>query len=328
MVERLKRYFEADITCQKINGTLQVPLMLAKRELYRVSLNGVSFVVIKTGKEEPFGIVALKKQKKLYMEQLQSCIAFEFDKVTKAQRDSLIKNRIPFISFPEQVYLPFLGVVLSEQFRKEKEVHLDRMAPTTQQLFLLLLYQKDIPISKSTAAEELGITRTSLTRASEQLLAMKLIEQKKVGKEIRMFRKYEPRIMFEKAKPYLINPIQEKIAVRAENLKAGWLYAGESALSAYSMLNPPKISEVAVYKNVIDRSNIQKAEPKWEEDTSIVMMELWKYDPFLFSNGASVDPVSLICSLKECEDERVENAIDEMMEEWNGSWDGVFQRKD
>lgn len=318
MVNVLKKFFQEDISCKKLDKRLNLPLILARRESYRITMGDISFVAIKIRQDDLFSAAALKKQLVFYEEQLQCNVAYVFDMITRAQRDSLIKNKIPFISLSEQVYLPFLGIILNEKFKKEKEIKIEKMMPATQQLFLYLLYQKHIFVLKGDAADALGLTRTSITRASEQLLAMGLIEQEKKGKEIRMFRKYEPDKMYEAARPYLINPVQEKLAVKIENIKIKWLSAGESALSEYSMLNPPNIADAAIYKGAIDRKTIRKVDIRWEDTDAVIMLELWKYDPFLFSKSNRVDPISLACSLADCEDERVEMAIDEMLEglEW------------
>lgn len=315
MLEMLKKYFGNVVCSHKQENQLNLPIYLAKRERYQVSMNGISFVAVRVKRDESFGIIAIKKQLFRYEEQLQCNVVFAYDTVTRAQRDALLRNNIPFISLnPEHIYLPFLGLVLNNNFKREKRTKTDKMMPATQQLFLYMLYSKADFILKSVAAEELGLTRTSITRASEQLLGMGLIEQEKVGKEIRMFRKYEPQQMYEKAKAYLINPVQKKMAVKAEEVEAEWLYAGESALGQYSMLNEPKVPEIAIYKGAMKRT-VQEVDIRWEEANAVYVIELWKYNPFLFSKDGKVDPVSLACSLAECEDERVEMAIDEMLEE-------------
>ena len=47
-------------------------------------------------------------------------------------------------------------------------------------------------------------------------------------------------------------------------------------------------------------------------------MEVWSYSPGLFANGKIVDQFSLYLSLIDIKDERVESAMEEMMEsvEW------------
>lgn len=165
---------------------------------------------LKLGAYERFGIAALKKQKVIYEEQLRCNVAFSFDVMSKAQRDSLIKAKLPFIALPGQVYLPFLGIALKDNYKKMKQVNVEKMMPATQMLFLYLLYSQDDYVLKSDAADRLELTRTSMTRASEQLLAMNLIEQQRVGKELRMVKKYDNSSMLEAAKQYLISPVQKK----------------------------------------------------------------------------------------------------------------------
>ena len=110
MFEELKKYFGNEIIWKPIKEKPKVALFLAKRDMYRVEIEGISFVLICVGNEEKFGIAALKKQKIIYEEQLQCNVAFSFDAMSKSQKDSLIKAKIPFIALSEQVYLPFLGI--------------------------------------------------------------------------------------------------------------------------------------------------------------------------------------------------------------------------
>lgn len=327
MLDELKKYFGEDITYEELKEKPKVPLFLAKRDMYRVKIGGLSFVLVRVGVQEEFGISALRKQRDMYTEQFQCNVAYCFENVSRIQRESLIKNSVCFVSFPGQVYLPFLGVVLSENFKKEKKIKTEKMMPATQALFLYLLYQKEKYVLKSMAAEALGLTRTSITRASDQLSAMGLIEQEKVGKEIRMFKKNNPKEMLESAKPYLISPIQKKLVVRNESIQEGVLNAGETALSLYSMLNTPKIRAVATYKAVIDSEMLEEVDARWEDEKNVIEIELWKYDPWPFANEGRVDQVSLACSMADCKDERIEMAIEEMLEGYYGNWNGVIPRE-
>ena len=181
--------------------------------------------------------------------------------------------------------------------------------------FLYLLYQKECYVLKSVAADSLGLTGTSITRASEQLVAMGLIEQEKVGKEVRMFQKSSSKELLKKAKPYLISPVQKKMVVKAKNLSVQGLKAGETALSEYSMLNVPKLRTVAVYKGAIECDVLEEVDARWEEEQELVLLELWKYNPLLFEKEGKVDQISLACSMADCKDERVEMAVEEMLEE-------------
>lgn len=316
MEKFLKKYFYDNISICRLEKKPNIAIYLSKRQMYKVEMEGFSFVIVEIQAEEQFGIVALKKQKAIYEESLQCNIAFSFQTISKKQRDALIQSKISFIATPEQIYLPFLGIVLSERFKKAKEINVEKMMPVTQQLFLYLLYHKESSVLKSKAADDLGITRTSITRASEQLFAMDLIEQNKMGKAVYMRLKYNPKEAIEKATPYMINPIQSKMTVDKTDFNEKHLYSGETALSLYSMLNPPMVKDVAIYKGNIDIKTLKEVDVRFSDTNSVITIELWKYDPMLFAHSDKVDPVSLFCLLKEVEDERVEMAVEEMMEEY------------
>ena len=51
-------------------------------------------------------------------------------------------------------------------------------------------------------------------------------------------------------------------------------------------------------------------------------VELWKYDPQILGNNGAVDTLSLAMSLVSRTDERVEEALDDVMEEMWGEQDG------
>ena len=260
MLSELKKFFGDNIEIGIIKEKPKLPLFLAMRNIYKVKINGICFMLIESGSDEKFGIKAFKKQIAIYEEVFQLHASFLFSDITRAQRDALIKNNIPFIKFPDQIYLPFFGIMLSNKIKGDKTINAEKMMPVTQQLYLYMLYKKSTCIPKYKAAEDLGCSRTSITRASSQLIIMGLITQKKQGKNAFMELKHSNKESLKKAGPYLINPIKNIITIRREDLPDSYFYAGESALSEYSMLNPPPIPEVAVYKDSFIAGNIIKIE--------------------------------------------------------------------
>ena len=61
---------------------------------------------------------------------------------------------------------------------------------------------------------------------------------------------------------------------------------------------------------ILEKENIVMNEDNDPENT--VCIEKWCYDPTLLSNSDCVDDISLILSLKDSEDERVQIALDEI----------------
>ena len=276
------------------------------------------FILVRLAPEERFGVIALEKQAALISSKVGKPVAFGFDNISRSQRDSLLDRNIPFISDSGQLYLPFLGMMLSDRFvQRMNKADLSKMMPVTQALFLYLIYKGDNkPVMKKDAAESLGVTRTSITRASEQLAALDLISQEVHGKEYYMSVKGNGIEVYEKAKPYLINPVQKKITVIREDIFDSYSLSGESALAKTTMLNSPDIPEYAVYKSDIDLNTVSPVDTKWNPDAEAVNLELWKYDPALFAQNGIVDPISLALCFEDNADERIEASIGEYLEDY------------
>ncbi|MBE5923609.1 MAG: MarR family transcriptional regulator [Lachnospiraceae bacterium] len=303
-----------NIEMTKIKG---LPLyMMSGRKFYKVTMGEISFVVVEISNKEKFGVVALKKQLVQYCEQSNLNVAYNFDGLTRIQRDSLISKGIPFLSMPDQIYLPFLGVMLNNNFKKIMQYSAERMMPATQCLFLYLLYHYDCDfVIKKQAADELGLTRTSITRASKQLNQMKLINEKTYGKETRMYPIAKGLEFYRMAKEYLINPVQKVIHAEVNDNK-GLYIAGESSLSKHSMLASPQVDTLAVFKGDKTASSFIDIDSRWNEDLKLCRIELWKYNPSLFSKNGEVDPISLALSLSENDDERVQGELQTYLEEY------------
>ena len=316
MVE-YKKLFGIDFNISEMKVDDLPVYLTARRFFFRVSYSGNDFLLVKVSEKEEFGVLAIEKQARILSEKYDMPVAFDFENITRSQRDSLIEKNIPFVSESGQLYLPFLGMMLRNQFVHPKMVKKERMMPATQALFLHLLYNgKGNPISKKDAAQALGVTRTSITRASDQLDAMGLIVQETCGKESHMSAKGEGLKLFEKAIPYLINPVQRTIMIKSNKHFESCPLSGEAALAKRTMLNVPKIMARAVYKAHVSLEDIHEIDIRWNPDEDVIYMELWKYNPDLYAKNGSVDPISLFMSFENNVDERIEGALEEYLEDY------------
>lgn len=315
MKKQLEQYFGCEVKITECENTLALPIFMTMRDIKFVEFYGVSFALINIRKEPELTIAAMKKQQKKYEEALQCPMAYEMALNSVSMRNALVKSGVPFVDLPGNVFLPFMGVVLQDMYRKQL-VKADKMMPATQMVFLELLYMADEEsVLKSEVARKLHLTKTSITRATAQLEEMGLIQQVKSGTEISIKRNHSRREYYEKAESYLINPVQKVITIMRYEAIFESFSAGETALSQVSELNPPRIEECAIYKGeeVIDQLEIVDA--RYEDLDDCLNVQLWKYNPSYFAREGHVDPVSLACTFKGNEDERIEMSIEELLEE-------------
>ena len=315
MKKQLEQYFSCEVKIREYKNKLSLPIFMTMRDIAMVEIYGVNFAIVDVVKEAELSVAAMKKQKAKYEEALQCPVAYKVVLNSVSMRNALVKNGVSFVDLPGNVFLPFMGIVLQDVYKKQL-VKADKMMPATQMVFLELLYMNDEESAlKSEVANKLNLTKTSITRATAQLEEMGLIEQIKSGTEISIKRNCSRKEYYENAKAYLINPVQKVITIMRYEATFESFGAGESALSQVSELNPPRIEECAIYKGeeIIDQLEIVDA--RYEDWDDCLNVQLWKYNPSYFARDGRVDPVSLACTFKGNEDERIEMCIEELLEE-------------
>lgn len=315
MKKQLEQYFGCEVKIKEYRDKLSLPIFMTMRDIAMVEIYGVNFAIIDVMKEAELSVAAMKKQKAKYEEALQCPIAYKVALNSVSMRNALVKNGVSFVDLPGNVFLPFMGIVLQDVYRKQL-VKADKMMPATQMVFLELLYMNDRETAlKSEVANKLNLTKTSITRATAQLEEMGLIQQMKSGTEISIQRNCSRKEYYNNAKEYLINPVQKVITIMRYEAAFEAFGAGETALSQFSKLNPPRIEECAIYKGeeVIDQ--LELVDARYEDGDDCLNVQLWKYNPSYFAREGRVDPVSLACTFKGNEDERIEMCIEELLEE-------------
>lgn len=314
MKKQLEQYFGCEVKIREYKNKLSLPIFMIMRDIAMVEIYGVNFAIVDVERETELSVVAMKKQKEKYEEALQCPVAYKVALNSVSIRNALVKNGISFVNLPGNVFLPFMGIALQDVYRKQL-VKSDKMMPATQMVFLELLYMNDGESAlKSEVANKLNLTKTSITRATAQLEKMGLIRQIKSGTQISIQRNCTRKEYYENANAYLINPVQKVITIMRQEAAFESFDAGETALSQLSELNPPRIEECAIYKGeeVIDQLEIVDA--RYEEQDDCLNVQLWKYNPSYFAREGRVDPISLACTFKGNEDERIEMCIEELLE--------------
>ena len=184
---------------------------------------------------------------------------------------------------------------------------------------LFYIYHGCGELLTSEASQKLGFTATSISRASRQLEEMGLIRTEKRGVQKVIYSDKTPEEVFSVAKENLSNPVKRTIYVSKANIETDLLLSGYSALSEYSMINPPMVEcfaagSVAAWE--------KEASNKLQSTDDQCAVELWRYDPRKLSGGNCVDKLSLALALSADKDERIEEAVEEMLtrvwEELNG----------
>jgi DNA-binding MarR family transcriptional regulator len=248
-----------------------------------------------------------------------------FESLASYERRYLIEQKISFLVPGNQLYLLDLGIDLREYFHRKKQAPVSVLNPATQAMLLWFLQNHQLATEwlPSQVAANLQYTGMTASRAVAELVELGLFEEFSLGrrKYLRTSNTHEQ--IWQKAKPYLRNPVKQEIWTRDPvYLRPSEIcLAGISALSRLTMINSDKETCYALSpKNWQELKRSIIALPDKEPGASCY--QIWAYEPRMnregsISSGAPcVDTLSLWLSFRDSCDPRIELALSDLEKEF------------
>lgn len=300
-------------------GVESLPYFL--RDAYDVrelSLRGTRLVMAiqRAGEKLPLANVRTQLQK---MEAITGLpVVYVVAAMASYERKRLIEHHVPFLVPGNQLYLPDLGLDLREHFRKPRMVDQEALSPSAQAIVIAALMQRPWrdECEATGLAGGLGYTAMTWSRATREIAGTGIAEVQAVGRARQLKFIHGPRDTWERIRPRLRSPVKRTVWALspAPEQTPSARQAGLSALAAQSMLTAPRITcfalDLAGWKVALHGG--------WKEltgpDTGAREVQIWAYNPGVLENSPYVDPLSLWLSLQATSDERVQSALDELME--------------
>lgn len=300
------------------NTAEKLPLYLRSGRTYSIlSLEHTELLLIRM-ETNRFHLSAFLKQQKKLSEYWGGEVVLCFDTLTSYQRKTLIENHISFIVPGSQLYLPCLGILLQERAASARK-SIIKLSPSSQFLLLYFIYRREVaPLTKVQLARLLGISAMNVTRAIQDLSQIGLVREERSGRSDYVSALCTGRELYERAKSYLTDPVQKRVYIaKGDNNLLILPLCGESALCERTMLNMPRVSSRAIGRKSYagwKAAELQQVDPAWSAESDYMELQVWKYDPIPFSDTGTVDVVSLAASFYDSQDERIEMAVEEMLE--------------
>jgi len=232
------------------------------------------------------------------------------------ERKRLIGQRVPFIVPGNQLYLPDLGIDLREYFRKSHAAMEKKLSPATQALLIsALLNHWKVDVHPAELGARLSYTSMTLSRAVNELAQAGLATVVEVGRERWLHFDDDAPTTWRKARPLLRDPVKKRVWAKPDPvIQKHARLAGETALAAASMLAEPAHPVYAIssaqwkHAQQLGMHELPAAEP------DACLWQIWSYEPNLGQISGQVDALSLILSLRNEQDERVQIALSEFEE--------------
>lgn len=280
--------------------------------ILKVETNGVLWLAIHP--KDTVGLVMLRKDRERVEKTIGLNCAIFLDRTTFYIKEKLMEEGIPFIINEKQVFLPFLGYLLSNARGRElAPVYL--ISFLTQKLVFTAIYERWKEVKVSDAAERLEVSRKSASRCFDELEYLNIDMLKMKGKTRVISSPENLKLFWNQNADIFRNPVIQRF-VLDKNIEFD-KKAGISALCEYSLLSDNIYPTYAVTKKEIKESGVKTARQAGiSEEIGCVVLELGYFIDYK-GNGVQ-DPLSVALSItaEEREEERVNISITEMLEEY------------
>ncbi len=321
--QRLLDYLEAllgerpDLVAEKAAG---LPLFL--RERYRVQsahLFGRRFLLAVEKEDWESGSPGgYENQSAALSSHFGEPVVLVLSQLPSHARNRMVRLGIPFIVPGSQMFLPMAMIDLRERFSQPKPEKGKRLTPAAQCLVLYHLQRhslEDLPLG--VIAEKIGYSAIMLTKVKGELEAANLCESSRQGRSITLRFKTQGRQLWGRVQPLLSSPVKKSHWLQWDQPCYPALAAGITALSQLTDLSDGRLPTYALlsgtFQAKLERGLYSGCQGPEDAD---LRLESWSYNPLLLGTNTHVDPLSLFLSLRDSPDERVQQQLETLIDEY------------
>lgn len=313
-LRRVKKYLEnCGIACSAVQPcdlSAEYPVFIATRyDVARIELLGEQFIVIEP-KVETSPEELLEAYRTI---SAAHHVLIVLDFADREYSESLQRGAVNYVVPGRQVYLPPYAILTPpEAYERSAKTFLRNMlSPWAQVVFLrvLLFHSGDAQTSYAVLRRELPVNAVSLCRACQELAYHQLARLEKDGRARMISLPSDRRLLWDRARTCLRSPVVRRLRYLGDLKTLKPMSAGYSALVSKSDLAEDGECVYAISSADAKALDLQKI--RKYQGTSV---EVWRYDPRLLASGECVDPLSLVLSMRDSADARVQIALDNLLE--------------
>jgi len=311
------------------DGVGKLPMFINETyKLYNTVLLNREVLLVEFRNNGELSIQQTEKHLQFIKTVFEKKIVLIIENLAPYNRKRLIEKGINFIVAGKQLFLPELLIDLKESYTnpraKQKQ---EKLLPSAQFLLIYHIIHRNEEWkleghSFKEIAQKLKYTPMAITNAVDNLKYHDIINvQGEKEKYIRFRLERGELWRTAEQQNLLINPVLKTVFVDEMPKGVSMLQTNASAMPEYSNLNPSNQQYYAIEKTVfygLKKSNVLINPNDYEGHYAL---EVWKYDPLtlvadLSNDMQVVDPLSLYLSLKDSQDERIEMALEQIIEKY------------
>jgi hypothetical protein len=307
-----------DVKIEPWNEASRMPPYLRERYSYfRMDLNDKRCLIMADrGKERNTPAVIIKHLLQVAA-RWNGIVLYAAATLSAADRSRLVAGKVPFVVPGKQLFLFPLGIDFRERYSSPGATR-RTLSSAAQLIVLSHIFRKPWTLQNPTdMAKMLRYSKMTIGRAFGEIEAAGLARVLSVGRTKGLSFVLRGRELWNAASQFLRTPVKTETEETELPTGGSVFVAGLSALSKYTNIaEPGKV----VYAARLEASPLSPSaridEGGVRNSTAIEssLLQKWIYDPAFLTENRCVDPLSLYLSLRETNDERVEKALDQMLE--------------
>ena len=304
-----------------------LPLYISETyRLYETSLFNHDLILVEHHQPDQISILQIQKHFSLLRKYLGKKVVLVTEDLSSFNRKRLIEKGINFIVPNKQLYIPDLLMDLKESFvRPKTKRQREKLIPTAQFLLIYHILDKYDEFNLEEhpfklIAKQLGYSSMAISKAVENLKHHELISVEG-GKEKFIRFHYNRLELWNVAREQSLwaNPVLKRVFVDEKPQDLFLLKSNTSALPEYSEMNPSRQDYYAIEKTAFYALQRNKALINANEYEGRYCIEVWRYNPEILIEHITVDrpvvdPLSLYLSSIDSPDERIEMALEQILE--------------
>ena len=255
----------------------------------------------------------VQKQLALVEAEMKMPVVFATRRLQPHDKARYVALRVPLVVPGKVAYLPFVGA-MQDTSHRDFVVNSSTLSAVAQQVVLAFLEHRiAAPVGVKEVVELLGYSIPAVQNSFRELEYFGIGERvrRKSSRAFEFVFSASGRRLWEKARPFLASPVRKVVGL-AIPPHEGCVVAGVDALAALGRLNdqPPTVFATAFdrfAKRGFDIVSVFGAP---------YLLQLWSYAPQRLGGDRGMDVLSLVLSLGDERDDRVQIEIDRILEEF------------
>jgi hypothetical protein len=232
-------------------------------------------------------------------------------------RNRMVQMGIPFIVPGSQTFIPNSVIELRERFPQPGAQRRETLSPAAQCTVLYHLLRGSLAgLSLKDIALKVHYSPMMLTKVKGELETAQICRIVRSGRAMVLAFMATGRSLWQRVEPHLVSPVRKTRWVQWKDPGHPAMLAGISALSRRTMIADDRLPTyavpVAAFQEFLEKGICVGCR---DAETATARIEVWSYHPELLGDNQMVDSLSLYLSLRNSADERIQQQLEQLIEE-------------